>query len=73
MKFTYDKEVDAAYIYLEYPIHSGQVEKTVELNENINLDYDSEGKLLGVEILNAKKNLKEKTLEEAEKNILRIN
>ena len=66
MKLEYDKEADAAYIYLEYPIEEGQVKDTIELNENIVLDFDGKGKLLGVEILNARKVLNKKTLVEAQ-------
>ena len=66
MKFEYDKEVDAAYIYLEHPIKEGEAKKTIELNENIILDFDDKGKLLGVEILNASKVLNKKTLLEAQ-------
>ncbi|MEK6952064.1 MAG: DUF2283 domain-containing protein [Nanoarchaeota archaeon] len=62
MKFEYDKEVDAGYIYLDYPIKDGEAKKTIELNENIILDFDEKGKLLGVEILNASKVLNKKTL-----------
>lgn len=62
MKFEYDKEVDAAYIYLEYPIKSGQIKNTIELNDNIILDFDNKGKLLGVEILDASKILNKKAL-----------
>lgn len=62
MKFEYDKDVDAAYIYLEYPIKEGGAKKTIELNENIIVDFDEKGKLLGVEILNASKTLNKKTL-----------
>ena len=65
MNFEYDKDVDAAYIYLQYPVKEGQAKTTVELNENIVLDFDTEGKLLGVEILNASKILQKKTLMEA--------
>jgi len=54
MKIEYDKEVDAAYIYLEYPIKEGEAKKTIELNENIILDFNENGKLLGVEILDAR-------------------
>lgn len=61
MKITYDKNVDAAYIYLK-DIRSGEVAKTypcdpVEVNGEINLDFDNEGRLLGIEILNASKKL----------------
>jgi len=66
MKFEYDKEADAGYIYIEYPIKEGEAKKTIELNENIILDFDDKGKLLGVEILNASKVLNKKTLLEAQ-------
>jgi len=65
MRFEYDKSVDAAYIYLE-DIKKGKVKKTIELNENIILDFNSKGKLLGVEILDASKVLNKKVLIEAE-------
>ena len=55
MKFEYDKDADAAYIYIEHPIKEGEVKKTIELNESIILDFDKKGKLLGMEILNASK------------------
>ena len=65
MKFEYDKDMDAAYIYLKYPIKDGEAKKTRELNENITLDFDESDKLLGVEILNASKMLNKKVIEEA--------
>ena len=65
MEIEIDKEVDAAYIYIEYPIKEGEAKKTIELNENIILDFDNTGKLLGVEILDASKVLNKKVLLEA--------
>lgn len=62
MKFEYDKDVDAAYVSFVEDIKDGEAEKTIELDKNIILDFDSEGKLLGVEILNASKVLNEKAL-----------
>jgi uncharacterized protein YuzE len=62
MKLEYDKDVDAAYIYIEHPIRDGQVKNTLELNENIILDFDTNGKLLGIEILDASKVLNKKAL-----------
>lgn len=62
MKFEYDKEADAAYIYFVYPARAGQSKSTVELKEHIILDFDGRGKLLGVEILNASKILNKKAL-----------
>ena len=55
MKFEYDKDADAAYVYLKYPIKDGEVKSTVEQGNNIVLDYDKNKKLIGVEILEASK------------------
>ena len=66
MKFEYDKDADAAYIYLEHPLKEGQVKNTIDLNSNIILDFDNKGKLLVVEILNASKVLNKKALEQAQ-------
>ncbi len=65
MKITYDKEADAAYVYLDKEIKEGQVKKSVEKTEDIILDFDKKGRLLGVEILNASKKLSKGVLEEA--------
>ena len=65
MKIEYDKEADVAYIYLKYPIKDGECKKTVRLNEDVSLDYDSSGKLLGLEILNARKILSKESISEA--------
>ena len=62
----YDKDVDAAYIYLDYPIKDGEVKKTIGLNDNIILDFNNKDKLIGVEILDASKVLNKKVLEEAQ-------
>ena len=56
---TYDQEADAVYIYLADEILAGGVKKTypcdpMEVDGMINLDFDSEGRLIGVEILGAK-------------------
>ncbi len=65
MKFEYDQEADAGYIYLKYPLEDGECKKTEEISENIILDFDTSGKLIGVEILNASKVVNKKVLEEA--------
>ena len=65
MKIEYDKDVDAAYIYLNYPIKDNAVKKTVELNDNIALDLDASNKILGIEILDASKVLHKKAILEA--------
>ncbi len=49
MKVEYDKEVDALYIR----IVETHIARTEELDEGVNLDFDNQGKLVGIEILNA--------------------
>ena len=53
MKVTYDKEADAAYIYIKGDIKKGEVKNTVSMNDNIILDFDTNKKLIGIEILSA--------------------
>ena len=67
MKIEYGKDVDAAYIYLDNSISDNEVKKTIELNENIMLDLDAKGKILGIEILDASKVLNSKVLIEVQK------
>ena len=70
MRVTYDRIVDAAYVYL-VPIAEGQVSKTYPCDPNevrgqINLDFDSSGRLVGLEILDASRLLPLELLREAE-------
>ena len=55
MKVTFDKDADAAYIYLKERIVKGEVKSTISMNENIILDFDANKKLIGIEILCASK------------------
>ena len=64
MKTKYDKEADAAYIYFK-EIREGEIVQTISLNESVNVDLDAEGKTLGIEILNASKNLPVNAIESA--------
>jgi len=65
MRITYDPQVDALYIRFEETTVT-----TKHLAEGIAADYDSKGKLAGIEILDARKRfgdketLKKVTLEE---------
>lgn len=57
MRVEYDKKVDAAYIYLT-EIDIGGVARTVpmdptEVRGEINLDFDRNGRLVGIEVLDA--------------------
>ncbi len=51
MKITYDKIADAAYMTLR----KGRVSKTVEMSDNVIVDFDKKGNLLGIEMLSASK------------------
>ena len=55
MRITYDPEVDALYIRFEETTVT-----TKHLDEGIAADYDAEGRLAGIEILDALKRLKDK-------------
>jgi len=49
MKIEYDKEVDALYLRLQ----EKYVARTVQIEEGLNLDLDEEGRLIGLEVLDA--------------------
>ena len=49
MKIEYDRDVDALYVRLQ----EKYVARTVEIEEGLNLDLDENGKLVGLEILDA--------------------
>jgi uncharacterized protein YuzE len=59
MHGTYDNKVDAAYLYLSQE----QIAKTRVISEALHFDLDTHGKLVGIEFLDAKTQLTEKTLE----------
>mgnify|MGYP001562827658 CR=1 FL=1 len=65
MKITYDKEADAIYFYIKYPIKKGESKKQIPVNPAIILDFDKNDKLLGIEVLFASKVLNKKVLKEA--------
>jgi uncharacterized protein YuzE len=52
MKITYDHEVDALYIRFKETTVT-----TRQLAEGISADYDAEGRLAGIEVLDAVKRL----------------
>lgn len=64
MKIILDKEADAAYIYFKN-ISKEEVANTILINDNTNIDLDKNGKTLGIEILNASKNLPVEVLNSA--------
>lgn len=62
MKVKYDKEVDVLYITLnDTPIIESDEEK-----KGVIIDYDADGKIVSIEILNASKNLTQPSVVEYE-------
>lgn len=61
LTISYDAEVDAAYIYLAQDtnirVHHTYCCDPSEVNGMINLDFDKEGKLVGIEVIDASKKL----------------
>ena len=53
MKMRYDKKVDAMYIELA----TGKYNKTRKVSDVILVDEDKDGKVLGIEILDATENI----------------
>lgn len=51
MRFEYDKEANALYVYLRGDIPDGGVARTIELEPGVHLDADKAGVILGVEFL----------------------
>ena len=49
MKIEYDNEIDAVYIRLQ----EKYVDRTVEIEEGLNIDLDKSGKMIGLEVLDA--------------------
>ncbi len=60
MKITYDKEADAAYVYLNDQPNSV---KNVHVTEDVILDFSAQDELLGIEILNASHHMALKNLQ----------
>lgn len=53
MKLRYDSKEDVIYIELA----KGRYNRTKKISESILVDEDSKGKVLGIEILDAKENV----------------
>ena len=73
MKITYDKSSDAVYIYRIY-LSNNYDEKVlstyccdpVEVDGEINLDFNATGRLMGIEILDASQMLSPELLNKAQ-------
>lgn len=68
MRITYDKNADAAYIYL-ITDKNPKVKKTVPCDLEVgeaNIDLNESGHIIGIEIVSASGKLDKKLLDEAE-------
>ncbi|OJF12546.1 hypothetical protein BG844_20100 [Couchioplanes caeruleus subsp. caeruleus] len=58
MRMSYDSEANAAYLAIEQDIPSGSATENVVVERpgqgDIVLDFDSDGRLLGVEVIGAR-------------------
>lgn len=61
LRFEYDPEADAAYIRFS----SESVLESEEVADGIVLDFDAAGRIVGMEVLNARQHLPPKMLAEA--------
>ncbi|WP_406313463.1 DUF2283 domain-containing protein [Streptosporangium sp. NBC_01639] len=71
IRVTYDPKVNAAYLYLTDPKESRRVTRMyacdpIEARGMINMDFDENDHLIGVEVLAANSMLSEYILESAE-------
>jgi uncharacterized protein YuzE len=71
MRVTYDAEADAVYVYL-VEIGTGEVVSGSALNREmemgaVNADFNAEGKLVGIEVLGARRYVPQEALDRAER------
>lgn len=67
---TYDAEADAVYVYFEAPGQPSKAARTypcdpIEVGGMVNLDFDQHGRILGIEVLDARSKLPTHLLEVA--------
>ncbi|MFF3559392.1 DUF2283 domain-containing protein [Streptomyces sp. NPDC002574] len=72
VRVTYDKSVNAAYVYFTEPqasVHSARMYACdpVDVDGMINLDLDEQGRLIGIEVLAASSKLPEYLRRSAER------
>ncbi|MEU6769125.1 DUF2283 domain-containing protein [Streptomyces sp. NPDC046853] len=72
VRVTYDETMDAAYVHLTEPqarVTSARMypRDPVDVEGMINLDFDKQGRLIGIEVLAASSKLPEYLLQSAER------
>lgn len=71
MRLTHDEEADAAYVYLVDEIARGEVAASrvaaIPLeNASLTVDFDANGRVLGIEVLGASRVLRPETIQAAD-------
>lgn len=66
IRVTYDRQVDASYVYLVAAAHRSRPVRQVPAVIGVSFDLDATGRILGVEILDAKRRLRPETIDQAE-------
>jgi len=59
MKATYDKTADAMYLYAR----RGKVARTIDFTDDVIVDFDKKGTILGIEILGVREKIGKKDLD----------
>ncbi|MFD0851147.1 DUF2283 domain-containing protein [Actinomadura adrarensis] len=75
LKVTYDRQANAAYIHFQDPVQAGTPGAAVQMyacdpvavDGMINLDFDKEGRVIGIEVLAARSKLPKYLLDAAER------
>ncbi|MET8809312.1 DUF2283 domain-containing protein [Streptomyces sp. NPDC004546] len=72
VRVTYDKTADAAYVYFIDPQAGAKAARMypcdpIEVGGMINLDFDEQDRLIGIEVLAASTKLPKRLLESAER------
>jgi uncharacterized protein YuzE len=67
LRLEYDRETDAAYVYLCEEIHAGGVARTISVDPQairgvVNLDLDDDDRVIGLEVLDASRMLRPELL-----------
>ncbi len=55
MKLSYSEQEDAAYVEVVGPIEPGGVDSMDELDQDRNVDFDVDGRIIGYEFLNVRR------------------
>ncbi len=67
MNVEYDKSVDVAYVNLKRNIRFGEAKSTKRISKTLVFDYDKKKKLIGIEFLDARKQLPKEVLASAKR------